>query len=86
MSEISAAIAALEPPPPASLTLRGPTVAKLLGVHIRTLVRNPDKFPKPAFGTGKLRRWLRADVEKFLTQRAAELQDVARESDRPRSV
>lgn len=69
MDEIAATIAALEPPPPPALTLRRATVARLLGVHPRTISRNPNRFPKPAFGTGKLARWLRSDVEQFLRGR-----------------
>ena len=74
VSVISAAIAALEPsppPPPVSLTLRGVTVARVLGVSYRTLMRRPQDFPRAAFGAGKNRRWFRADVERWLRERAA---------------
>ena len=71
MRKTPAALAAPEPAA-TSATLNGVALARLLGVSYRTLMRRPGDYPRPAFGAGKLRRWLKADVERWLADRSKE--------------
>ena len=71
MTDISAALEALNPP--RELTIRLADLAHLLGWSERTSNRawRRGDFPPPAFGAGKTARWQKADLMKWLAEEGA---------------